>query len=313
MESDGTIRIGVSGWRYEPWRGAFYPPGLRQDDELRYAAERLPTIELNGSFYSLQTPASYADWYKATPPGFVFSIKGGRYITHVRRLKDIAKPLANFFASGLFNLKEKLGPVLWQFPPNLKFDAGRFEEFMAMLPHDTAQALALARKRDGRMTGRAALKVDAQRPVRHAIEIRNPTFLDPAFITLLRRYDVALVIADTGDRWPQPHDITSDFVYMRLHGATELYKSRYSEAMLQTWAARIRAWAGGTQPADADLVVPSQPPATPRDVYCYFDNTDKLHAPDNARRLMELTSVAWSPVRRVAPRSRSEPATRRAA
>ena len=313
MEPDGTIRIGVSGWRYEPWRGAFYPPGLRQDDELPYAAERLPTIELNGSFYSLQTPASYADWYKATPPGFVFSIKGGRYITHVRRLKDIAKPLANFFASGLFNLKEKLGPILWQFPPNLKFDAVRFEEFISMLPHDTTQALALARKRDGRMTGRAALKVDAERTVRHAIEIRNPTFLDPAFITLLRRYDIALVIADTGDRWPQPHDITSDFVYMRLHGATELYKSRYSEAMLQLWAERIRAWARGTQPADADLVVPFEPRATPRDVYCYFDNTDKLHAPDNARRLMELTAVAWSPVRRVVPRSRSEPATRRAA
>jgi uncharacterized protein YecE (DUF72 family) len=309
----GTIRIGVSGWRYEPWRGAFYPPGLRQDDELAYAAERLPTIELNGSFYSLQTPESYAEWYRATPAGFVFSVKGGRYITHVRRLKEIAKPLANFFASGLFNLKEKLGPILWQFPPNLKFDAGRFEEFMALLPHDTAAALALARRRDARMTGRVALKVDALRPVRHAIEIRNPTFLEPAFIELLRRYRVALVVADTGERWPQPHDITADFLYMRLHGATELYKSRYSEEMLRAWATRIEAWATGGQPADASLVVRATPPRAARDVYCYFDNTDKLHAPDNARRLMELTGVQWSPLRRVAPRAKPATAGRRAA
>ena len=309
----GAIRIGVSGWRYEPWRGHFYPPGLRQDDELPYAAERLPTIELNGSFYSLQTPASYSDWYRSTPPGFVFSVKGGRYITHVRRLKEITKPLANFFASGLFNLKEKLGPILWQFPPNMKFDAGRFEEFMAMLPHDTTAALALARRRDSRMTGRAALKVDAVRPIRHAIEIRNPTFLEPAFIDLLRRYAIALVVADTGERWPQPHDVTADFVYMRLHGATELYKSRYSDEMLQAWADRIDAWSAGSQPRDANLVVPGvRPSAGPRDVYCYFDNTDKLHAPDNARHLMELLGVRWSPIRRVAPKTRP-PAVRRAA
>lgn len=309
----GTIRIGVSGWRYAPWRGAFYPAGLRQDDELAWAAERLPTIELNGSFYSLQTPASYADWHRATPPGFVFAIKGGRYITHVRRLKDVAKPLANFFASGLFNLKEKLGPILWQFPPNLKFDAARFEEFMAMLPHDTEAALALARRRDARMKGRAALKIDAPRVVRHAIEIRNPTFLDPAFIALLRRYRIALVVADTGERWPQPHDVTADFLYLRLHGATELYRSRYSEESLHAWAERIRCWSAGGEPADADRVVQQAPPPVPRDVYCYFDNTDKLHAPDNARRLMELTGAAWNPVRRVAARTRSAPPVRRAA
>ncbi len=309
----GAIRVGVSGWRYEPWRGHFYPEGLRQDDELAFAAERLPTIELNGSFYSLQSPASYSDWHRATPEGFVFSIKGGRYITHVRRLKDIAKPLANFFASGLFNLREKLGPILWQFPPNLKFDAGRFEDFMALLPHDTTAALALARKRDSRMTGRVALKIDEVRPVRHAIEIRNPTFLEPAFIDLLRRYRVALVIADTGERWPQPHDVTADFVYLRLHGATELYRSRYSEEMLVAWADRIQTWARGGQPRDATLVVPSAAPAgVPRDVFCYFDNTDKLHAPDNAQRLMELLGVRWAPVRRVSPKTKP-PAARRAA
>jgi uncharacterized protein YecE (DUF72 family) len=185
---------------------------------------------------------------------------------------------------------------------------------MALLPHDTSAALALARRRDARMTGRAALKVDAQRPLRHAIEVRNPTFLEPAFIELLRRYRIALVIADTGERWPQPHDVTADFVYMRLHGATELYKSRYSEAMLRAWATRVETWASGGQPTDANLVVPATaPPPRARDVYCYFDNTDKLHAPDNARRLMELTSVQWTPLRRVALRGKAAPAGKRAA
>jgi uncharacterized protein YecE (DUF72 family) len=302
----GAIRIGVSGWRYAPWRGAFYPTGLRQDDELAYAAARLPTIELNGSFYSLQSPASYRAWHDATPPGFVFSVKGGRYITHIRRLRDIVRPLANFFASGLFNLKDKLGPLLWQFPPFMKFDAARFEDFLALLPRDTNEALALARRRDARMTGRAALKIDAVRPLLHAIEIRHPSFLDPRFIELLRRHRVALVIADTGERFPQPHDVTADFLYLRLHGATELYRSRYSEAALKGWATRVRLWSQGTQPADADLVVPDVTPArAPRDVYCYFDNTDKRHAPDNARRLMQLTGVQWAPSHALTPQRRA--------
>lgn len=310
----GTIRIGVSGWRYAPWRGRFYPPGLRQLDELAYAAERLPTIELNGSFYSLQTPASYAQWYRSTPAGFVFAIKGPRYITHLLQLKSIARPLANFFASGLFNLREKIGPLLWQFPERMTFDPGRFEEFLALLPHDTVSALALARRREARMAGRTVLRIDAPRPLRHAVEIRNPTFLDPAFVGLLRRYRIALVIADTGGRWPQPQDVTADFVYLRLHGATELYRSRYSEEGLREWAARIAAWAAGGRPEDGDLVVPpAAAAATARDVYCYFDNTDKQHAPDNARRLMELLSVPWAPPRRAAPRAmKARPADRAA-
>ena len=174
-----AIRIGVSGWRYPPWRGAFYPDGLRQADELTYTSQKLPTVEINGSFYSLQTPASYAAWYAATPPGFVFSVKGGRFITHMKRLRDIDKPLANFFASGIFRLKEKLGPVLWQFPPNMKYEPQLFADFIGKLPKDTSAALSLARRRDARMTGRAALSIDAVRPMRHAIEIRNETFLDP--------------------------------------------------------------------------------------------------------------------------------------
>ena len=144
------------------------------------------------------------------------------------------------------------------------------------------------------MTGRAALSIDAVRPMRHAIEIRNETFLDPGFITLLRRHNVALVVADTGERWPQPHDITSDFLYLRLHGATELYRSRYSEAELRCWADRLRAWSAGDQQNDGKLVMPNaEIPRVPRDVFCYFDNTDKLHAPANARRLMQMLDVKW--------------------
>ena len=292
-----AIRIGVSGWRYPPWRGEFYPQGLRQKDELSYASAKLPTIEINGSFYSLQRPSSYAAWHAATPAEFVFGVKGGRFITHMKRLRDIDKPLANFFASGLFNLREKLGPILWQFPPNMRYDAPLFADFVSKLPTDTGAALALARRRDARMTGRAALSIDDIRPVRHAVEIRNESFLTAEFIGLLRANNIALVVADTGERWPQPHDVTADFLYLRLHGATELYRSRYSDPELRCWADRIRAWSAGDQPNDGRRVQPDATiPRVDRDVYCYFDNTDKLHAPKNARRLMQMLSVSWKPV-----------------
>ena len=246
----GRVRIGVSGWRYAPWRGEFYPKPLRQAEELSYLASQLSTVEINGTFYSLQSPASFAAWHAATPEGFVFAVKGSRYLTHILRLKEFERPLANFFASGLFNLGEKLGPLLWQFPPNLRFEPDRFETFMAALPHDTTAALALARRRDARMTGRARLAIDAPRRLRHAFEIRNESFLDAHFIALLRRYGIALVVADTGGKWPSPTDVTADFLYLRLHGATELYRSRYSEASLRKWARRIHAWRSGTRPDD---------------------------------------------------------------
>ena len=291
---DGAIRIGVSGWRYPPWRGEFYPDGLPQNQELAYASQKLPTIEINGSFYSLQSPSSYAAWHAATPPGFVFSVKGSRFITHMKRLKDIEKPLANFFASGLFNLKEKLGPILWQLPPNFTFEPERIEAFLGLLPRDTQAALSLARRRDARMTGRACLTIDAVRPLRHAIEIRNPTFVDAAFIEMLRRNSIALVVSDAGERWPQPQDVTADFVYLRLHGEKELYRSRYSTAALCRWGERLRAWSAGVQPATGPRVIPDAPVTkVARDVYCYFDNTDKLQAPINAQQLMKLLDVPW--------------------
>ncbi|RIL03991.1 MAG: DUF72 domain-containing protein, partial [Proteobacteria bacterium] len=243
-----AIRIGISGWRYAGWRGVFYPRGLAQRRELEFASRVLATIEINGSFYSLQRPESWDAWYRATPPDFVFAVKGSRYVTHMLKLRGVERALANFFASGLLGLREKLGPLLWQLPPNLGFDAERVGAFLALLPRDTEAALALARRRDARMTGRARLPIDAKRPLRHALEVRHPSFADPAFVALLRRHGVALVVADTAGRWPYCEDVTADFVYVRLHGEKQLYASGYDAAAIERWAARIRAWSEGGEP-----------------------------------------------------------------
>jgi uncharacterized protein YecE (DUF72 family) len=295
------IRIGISGWRYGPWRGAFYPSTLPQRLELWYAARIMSAIEINGSFYSLQRPQYYAEWYDQTPAGFVFAVKGPRFITHMKRLRDIETPLANFFASGVFNLREKLGPILWQFPPNLHYDRARFAHFLELLPKNTSAALRLARKRDYRLRGRSRLAIDAERPLRHAIEIRHESFLDPDFVKLLREYRVALVIAETARKWPLLEDLTSDFVYLRLHGDKELYRSGYGDAALDRWAQRIALWHRGREPGDAHRVSPHPSKRSrPRDVFCFFDNTDvKLRAPVDAQSLMRRLGlkprepVAW--------------------
>jgi uncharacterized protein YecE (DUF72 family) len=289
-----TTRVGISGWRYAPWRGTFYPDDLPQRAELEYAAAHLSAIEINGSFYSLQRPESYARWYADTPEDFVFTVKGPRYITHMRRLRDVEVPLANFLASGIFNLKDKLGPILWQFPPNLKYDRERFETFFELLPHDTQRAAAVARKHDTWMKSRVQLKSDANRPLRHAVEIRNESFLDTSFVDQLRKYNVALVIAETARRWPMTQDITADFVYMRLHGDKELYRSGYSDKSLDRWAGRIKAWEKGGEPAGAEKISAQQPPSKKaRDVYCFFDNTDvKLRAPFDAQTLLGKLGIA---------------------
>ena len=285
------IRIGISGWRYEPWRKIFYPADLAQHRELEFAARAFSSIEINGSFYSLQTPASYRAWYAATPAGFVFSVKGPRYITHILRLKNVMRPLANFFASGVFNLREKLGPILWQFPPSLRYDAEKFEAFFKLLPRDTGQALKLARRRDARMHGRSCLRIDENRPLRHAIEIRHEGFASPEFIAQLRRHGVALVVADTAGKWPYLEDVTSDFMYLRLHGDKELYASGYTEAALERWAERIRAWSRGREPREPRRVGGPARPARSRDIYCYFDNDVKVRAPFDADRLMQKLGV----------------------
>ena len=283
-----TIRVGISGWRYAPWRGVFYPSDLPQAAELAYAGQVFSTLEINGSFYSLQRPESYARWYQQTPPGLVFALKGGRYITHMLKLRKVERPLANFFASGILNLREKLGPILWQFPAAVRFDAERFESFFALLPTDTAAALALARRRDRWMKGRTRLAIDEPRPLRHAIEIRHESFLTAAFVSLLRKYQFAFTVAETAGRWPLVGDVTADFLYLRLHGDKQLYTAGYGERALERWAGRIRSWAAGNTPDDVPRVQQRHPvPAAPRDIFCYFDNTDgKLRAPVDARRLM---------------------------
>jgi uncharacterized protein YecE (DUF72 family) len=289
----GETRIGISGWRYAPWRGRFYPEGLAQRQELEFASRMLPTIEINGSFYSLQRPASYQAWHDATPDGFVFAVKGPRYLTHILRLKDVRTPLANFLASGVFALGAKLGPMLWQLPPTFSFDAERLDDFFSLLPRNGRSALALARQHDEKVEGRAFLEVPARLRLRHAVEVRHASFENPEFIAMLRRHGVALVVADTAGRWPLLEDLCTDFVYMRLHGDKELYASGYDDAALDRWAARIDAWRHGRQVKDARLAGPRRGAGPkPRDVYCYFDNDVKVHAPYDAAHLAARLGVA---------------------
>jgi uncharacterized protein YecE (DUF72 family) len=289
------VRIGISGWRYEPWRRIFYPEDLAQSRELEFASRAFPSIEINGSFYSLQSPASWAAWRDATPEDFMFSVKGPRYITHIRRLREIEKPLANFFASGIFNLREKLGPILWQFPPWFRYDAEKFEAFLTLLPGDTQAALALARRRDSRMHGRSCLRIDANRPLRHAFEVRHESFACAEFIAQLRRHGAAVVVADTAGNWPYLEDVTADFMYLRLHGEVELYASGYTEVALDRWASRIRAWSRGGEPRDSKRAgARARRAARGRDVFCYFDNDVKVRAPFDADRLMSKLGIERS-------------------
>ncbi|ATS52478.2 DUF72 domain-containing protein [Xanthomonas citri] len=283
-----AIRIGISGWRYARWRGTFYPAGLAQRRELEYAAGCFPSVEINGSFYSLQRPESFQRWHDETPEDFVFSVKGPRFITHMKRLRDCEQALANFFASGVLRLGAKLGPILWQLPPTLRFDAELLDAFLGSLPHDSEAALARARKRDtALMQGRSALAIDRRRPIRHALEVRHDSFCDPACMRLLRRHNVAVVVADTAGKFPYLEDVSADFVYVRLHGDAQLYASGYSDPALDRWAARIAAWAGGAEPDDAARVGARARKRAMRDVYCYFDNDMKVHAPFDARGLMQ--------------------------
>jgi uncharacterized protein YecE (DUF72 family) len=285
----GRTWIGISGWRYGPWRGTFYPAKWPQKRELAYAASKFNSVEINGSFYSLQRPESYALWYEQTPKDFVFAVKGGRFITHMKKLRDVETALANFFASGLLGLREKLGPILWQFPPNMPVDLERFEAFFKLLPRNTAEAAALSKKHDAKLKHGAQTEADRRRQIRHAIEVRRPECVVPEFLRLLRKYKVAFVFADTAGRWPYTEDVTADFVYVRLHGAEELYASGYTDSMLDWWADRIRAWRGGGEPPDARHVIDAPAPRVSkgRDIYVYFDNDAKVKAPFDAMALAD--------------------------
>ena len=252
-----NLRIGISGWTYPPWRGVFYPAKWAQKRELEFASRQVNSIEINGTFYSLQRPESFLAWKEATPEGFVFSVKGGRFITHMRRLKDVEAPLANFFASGVLRLGEKLGPILWQLPPNFQYDRERLETFFGLLPRDTKEAAALARHHDAKLKeGRAWTRAEGKMPLRHALEVRHTSFENGDFVKLLRKHDVGLVVADTAGNWPLMEDMTSDFVYVRLHGDESLYASGYTDPALEKWARKIRAWARGGTPEGSKLAGP---------------------------------------------------------
>jgi len=281
------LRVGISGWTYPPWRGNFYPKGLTQKLELAYASRRFNALEINGTFYSLQRPSSFQSWYDATPPGFVFALKGGRVLTHLRRLKEPRQPLANFLASGLLCLREKLGPILWQFPPFLPFHEDRLQEFFDLLPHDTVELARLAKRHDAFLKNRVALDPDVKRPVRHAVEFRHESFLTDRFIDLLRRHHIALVVADAASKFPTAEDVTADFVYVRLHGSRRIYASGYTPREIKAWAAKARAWhSGGEPPKPRRIAGAGSPAKNGRDVYVFFDNTDvKLRAPVDARRM----------------------------
>jgi len=283
------VRIGISGWRYAGWRGVFYPKGLAQRRELEYASRQFRSVEINGSFYSLQRPESYRQWYRDTPDGFLFAVKGSRFITHMKKLRGVEKALANFFASGVLALDEKLGPFLWQLPPILAFDEDRLARFFDLLPRDTLEAAALARRHDGRVSRRSWLRTDARRPLRHAVEVRHESFRSPRFPRLLRSHAIGLVVADTAGKWPFLEDVTADFVYARLHGDAELYVSGYTPEAIEMWAERVRRWRKRR-----------------KDVYVYFDNDAKVHAPFDALALE--ARVARRPIERIHPGRGGEPA-----
>jgi len=276
MSDRAEARVGISGWVYPPWRGVFYPKGVRQADELEYASRHVTSIEVNGSFYSLQRPANWVRWLEAVPDDFAFAVKGPRFVTHIKRLGDVDAPLANFLASGLLALGTKLGPVLWQLPPNLQFDEGLLDAFLSRLPRTHGDAAALARHRDRRMAGRTAyaLAAPADRVLRHAVEVRHPSFETDAWRSLLERHRVASVTADTAGRYPRLDWVTADFAYARLHGDTELYTSGYDEEGLDRWAAWVRAHLEAG-----------------RDTFVYFDNDVKVRAPFDAMALIGRLST----------------------
>jgi uncharacterized protein YecE (DUF72 family) len=288
-------RIGISGWNYPGWRAVFYPKNLAQHCELEFASQTFNSIEINGSFYSLQRPESYRRWYAETPSGFVFSVKGGRFITHMKKLRDVRAPLANFFASGVLALEEKLGPILWQFPPNFGWNPARFREFFELLPKTTTEAANLARRHDDKLQSRAWCQTPALRPLRYCVDNRHPCFMVPDFFAALREFNVAFVFADTAGKWPYAEDLTADFVYCRLHGEVQLYASGYGAKALDWWVARLKLWRDGKQPRDARLIAPPNQKRKRRDVFAYFDNDAKVHAPFDAQELAGRLKVKWPP------------------
>ncbi len=258
------IRVGIGGWTFAPWRGAFYPKGLPHAQELSYAAERLSSIEINGTFYRTQTPSSFGKWGRETPEGFVFALKGPRYATHRKPLAEAAPSIERFYASGPLTLGDKLGPVLWQFAPFLKFDPADFGAFLKLLPKTL----------DGRK-------------LRHVVEARHASFSDPRFIELLREHGVANAIIES-EKHPVVEDVTADFVYLRLEGSQDDEATGYSKKALDRWTKRIKTWAAGGEPDDATRLASSAAPkAKARDCFVYFISGAKVRNPAAAMALIE--------------------------
>ena len=294
MTRPADIRIGISGWQYDGWRGAFYPEKLSQKKELEFASKRFNSIELNGSFYSLQKPPSFKKWSEETPDNFVFSIKAPRFITHIRQLRECEAPVANFCAQGILRLGKKLGPVFWQVPPSFKFEAEVLDSFFKLLPRSHKEAATVGANHDRWMNGRTWLEVEQDAPLRHAIEVRNKSFANEEFIEVLRRHQVALVVADT-PVWPRLFDITADFMYCRLHGSEKIYESGYTPEAIDEWAKRVVAWSRGEEAADGvKASAKDGQKLASRDVFVYFDNDMKVRAPVDAqslrKRIEELES-----------------------
>jgi uncharacterized protein YecE (DUF72 family) len=258
----GTIRVGVGGWTYEPWRGLFYPDGLSQKRELEYASRKLTTIEINGTYYGSQKPATFAKWRDETPDGFVFSVKAPRFATNRKVLADAGGTIARFFASGVTELKDKLGPVNWQLMPTKTFDPADFEGFLKLLPREAED-----------------------RVLRHAVEVRHDSFRSPDFIGLAREHGVAVVIA--GDStYPQIADATAPFAYVRIMGTQAKEKLGYSDSALKLWVSRAQAWAAGAAPKGLEYVTPQPAAGKPRDVYLYVISGHKEHNPAAAMSLI---------------------------
>lgn len=280
--TSGTIRLGTAGWVFAPWRGSFYDTGLPQKRELAFASERLGAIEINATFYSHQKPQSFANWAAEAPEGFVFTVKGHQLVTHLKKLKDVEIPLANFFAFGVLALGSRLGPFCWQLPGNLTYSAERMEAFLALLPQTPAALVALAGKADERLKTPPFLETAGITRIRHAIEVRHPSFAKPEFLEQLRRHNVALVAADTAD-WPG-FDQTADFAYLRLQGAPGA--ERYSAAERSVRAGWLADIAAGRVPAHAPLLGAAEADPPPRDVFAFFVSTNKENAPNNAKAVM---------------------------
>ena len=256
----GRIYVGIGGWTYEPWRGPFYPDKLSQKKELEYASRQVTSIEINGTYYGAQKPESFAKWRDETPDGFVFAVKGTRFATNRKDLSQSKESVERFVTSGITELKEKLGPINWQFMATKKFDAGDFENFFKLLPPE----------------------VDGIR-LKHAVEVRHESFQDPAFIALARKYNVAVITAADCE-FPQIADQTGDYAYLRLQGSSEAHDKGYSDKDLDAWAARLKKLAKGEVPDDLAQVGPST--AGPRDVYAYVISGHKVHNPAAAMALI---------------------------